>query len=241
MADEIPPGWYRDASGTIRWWDGQRWTEHIKDAATSVMPAVAAEPAVPAYMRKPSGEIAGHSGGNEADDASDNASRRVWLTSTFVGLLAFFLGMGLGGRGESATPTVPTPAVPTPVGTATADPLLDQREQELDRREQDLEDLEQELDDREQELNDRENAAPTPTAGTETIEDGTSEVGIDVPAGTYTTAGPKDTLLECKYTISSDEAGTDVIDDDASYDSMTVSLSDGEYFTSENCQTWQAG
>lgn len=239
MADEIPPGWYRDASGTIRWWDGQRWTEHIKDAATSVMPAVAAEPAVPAYMRKPSGEIAAH-GGDESDDAKYNASRRVWLTSTFVGLLAFFLGMGLGGRGESATPTVPTPAVPTPVGTAAADPLLDQREQELDQREQ-------ELDDREQELNDREDAAltptptPTPTVAAETIEDGTWEVGIDVPAGTYTTAGPADSSLECTYTVSSDEPGTDVIDDGSSYESISVSLSDGQYFISDNCQTWQSG
>lgn len=23
-----PPGWYPDPSGTIRWWDSYRWTEH---------------------------------------------------------------------------------------------------------------------------------------------------------------------------------------------------------------------
>ena len=23
-----PPGWYPDAAGGVRWWDGQRWTEH---------------------------------------------------------------------------------------------------------------------------------------------------------------------------------------------------------------------
>jgi hypothetical protein len=28
-----PAGWYRDAaSGRLRWWDGQRWTEHYHDA-----------------------------------------------------------------------------------------------------------------------------------------------------------------------------------------------------------------
>ena len=23
-----PPGWYPDATGAVRWWDGVRWTEH---------------------------------------------------------------------------------------------------------------------------------------------------------------------------------------------------------------------
>lgn len=25
-----PPGWYRDAQGTTRWWDGSGWTEHVQ-------------------------------------------------------------------------------------------------------------------------------------------------------------------------------------------------------------------
>ena len=24
-----PPGWYLDAAGQSRWWDGTRWTEHV--------------------------------------------------------------------------------------------------------------------------------------------------------------------------------------------------------------------
>jgi hypothetical protein len=23
-----PPGWYPDAAGSVRWWDGMRWTDH---------------------------------------------------------------------------------------------------------------------------------------------------------------------------------------------------------------------
>ena len=32
-----PPGWYDDAHGSVRWWDGERWTEHVHapDAAAS--------------------------------------------------------------------------------------------------------------------------------------------------------------------------------------------------------------
>lgn len=26
-----PAGWYDDGSGRHRWWDGQNWTEHLRD------------------------------------------------------------------------------------------------------------------------------------------------------------------------------------------------------------------
>jgi hypothetical protein len=33
-AGAAPPGWYPDPSiaGTVRWWDGYRWTEHTHQA-----------------------------------------------------------------------------------------------------------------------------------------------------------------------------------------------------------------
>lgn len=27
------PGWYEDAQGVMRWWDGEQWTEHVQPAA----------------------------------------------------------------------------------------------------------------------------------------------------------------------------------------------------------------
>ena len=34
-----PAGWYPDAQGTTRWWDGQQWTEQTQPAAASTSPA----------------------------------------------------------------------------------------------------------------------------------------------------------------------------------------------------------
>jgi hypothetical protein len=241
MADDAPAGWYRDASGATRWWDGQQWTEHVRETATAVIPATPAEPEVPAYMRKPSGEIAGQTS-NDRDDEHDE-SRRVWLTATFVGLLAFFLGMGIGGRGEPATPT-PAPTPPTVISEpGTAPDALDQMKKDLEERATALDQREQELNEREEEL-DSPTPTPTPTddlddVTTETIDDGTWEVGIDVPSGTYSTAGSRDDLSECEYTISNDTNGDTVVSDDSSFDDMTVTLTDGQFFISQNCQTWQ--
>ena len=25
----VPPGWYDDGHGGMRWWDGTQWTEHV--------------------------------------------------------------------------------------------------------------------------------------------------------------------------------------------------------------------
>src|SRR5690349_2174287 len=246
MADEIPANWYPDATGTIRWWDGRQWTEHVRDERPSLQATTFGgtgilEPEVPAYMRKPSGEIAGRRYGeiDDDDEDEDSAARRVWLTATFVGLLAFFLGMGIGGRGEPATPTVTATAAPTPIAAPTPDPELERLRQELDQRAQ-------ELDDREQELEERALATPTPTPtpvveddDEQIADDGTFEVGMDFPEGTYTTAGSSDSFDRCSYTVSNDELGEDVVDEDSSRGSMTIALTDGQYFTTENCEAWQ--
>ncbi len=35
----VAPGWYPDASGAQRWWDGVAWTDHVAPAATSAYAA----------------------------------------------------------------------------------------------------------------------------------------------------------------------------------------------------------
>jgi hypothetical protein len=52
-----PPGWYPDpgGSGSLRWWDGHRWTEHLHAAVAASAPAATGPVGVttpPRYRQK---------------------------------------------------------------------------------------------------------------------------------------------------------------------------------------------
>lgn len=50
---QTPPGWYPDAAGVTRWWDGYQWTAHTQAAAAAVPGHVAPGPVQ--YPRVPEG------------------------------------------------------------------------------------------------------------------------------------------------------------------------------------------
>jgi hypothetical protein len=311
MATDIPANWYPDAHGTIRWWDGDRWTDYVRGevhtdpptvaptaaptnpvsataSATAVLPSAATTQTVapaetPAatsvetsvetpvetpvaagteahrptvtYPRSAPSTVTSRviypvnpeADEVDAEDADHSATRRVWLTATAVGLAALFLGMGMGSRNQPPQ-ALPSPE-PTPV-VVTDSPELDQREADLDERESQLDDREAELNKRQSDLDNRkaeldrralETPTPTATATATATRIGGEEtvlVGTDVRSGTYRTSGPSDPDFECRYTISRDSAGSDVIDDGRTSSSATVSLRDGEYFDSDDCQDW---
>ena len=88
MTNDIAEGWYTDSDGAIRWWDGAQWTEHVRDPAdeledTAVLPADRSDTSARRTESRPEPE--------------PDHKRRMWLTATVVGLLAFFLGMAIGG------------------------------------------------------------------------------------------------------------------------------------------------
>ncbi|WP_243074467.1 DUF2510 domain-containing protein [Microbacterium sp. SS28] len=47
-----PPGWYDDGHGAQRWWDGARWTDHVRTPETPASPF--ASPATPVSDSRPS-------------------------------------------------------------------------------------------------------------------------------------------------------------------------------------------
>ena len=273
MSDDIPSGWYPDAQGTMRWWDGHQWTDHVRDhtpaeaeaagtavlsevtedvddfdeveEATQVVPQAAAETTVTGRVA----EVAATSSAtprrswateeeDEVDDAAQAAKRRLWLTATVVGLCALLLGYGIGSRGGDSEPTAQVTSAPT------SSPELEQLRADLDQRQSELDQREQALDDRENGLDDEPSPSPTPTESespaflSDSIDNETVRVGTDVESGTYETDGPDDSSFECEYTVSRDEEGDDVIKEDTVSGSTSVTLNDGQYFTSDNCMIW---
>ena len=227
--DDIAEGWYTDSEGAIRWWDGAQWTEHVRSpadelTATAVLPAERSDTSVRRTESR-------------ADPEPDH-KRRTWLTATVVGLLAFFLGMAFGGSGNTPDPTVVDEATASSGATIEE---LDRREADLESREGDLRTKEEDLTQREQELEARENDLGTsPAAGEGEIANGVFEVGTDVDPGTYASEGPEDPDFSCNYRVSSDEEGLDIITSEVSEGPGTVTLSSGQFFTSENCLPWTA-
>jgi hypothetical protein len=298
MANDIPAGWYPDIHGTVRWWDGERWTEHVRDpASTSTAPPdeLTAQPQAPEPTREAGQAAAADDAATSVSETSqirnpleryapetssftaepedwtqssgttvihrpartisypktveeeieedDDGTRRIWLTATLVGLVAFFLGLGIGGRSDIPPPDSTEP-IPPAVNADSSD--IDDLRQQLEDRQAELDERQQVLDDREDELDRRASATPTPTptttaTATETEIDGNDRVlvGTDVREGTYRTDGPTDPLYDCEYTISEDEFGDDPISEESTKSAADVRLRDGDWFESDDCQDWE--
>ena len=80
----------------------------------------------------------------------------------------------------------------------------------------------------------------TVTAAEELLEDtkvpgdGTFQVGVDIERGLYKSSGKRG----CHYTVSGDEEGDDILLDNATPDSVSVSLRDGTWFSTRGCAEW---
>lgn len=54
----VPPGWYPDGGGRLRWWDGWQWTSHAADPPSGQPLMVGHEPPPGAALRIPSAPLA---------------------------------------------------------------------------------------------------------------------------------------------------------------------------------------
>ena len=226
MTNDIAEGWYTDSDGAIRWWNGAQWTGHVRDPVDELEDTVV----LPAERTDTSARRT-----ESSPDPEPDHKRRLWLTATVVGLLAFFLGMAIGG-GSTPDPAVIDEATASSGATVEE---LDRREADLESREGDLRTKEEDLTQREQDLEGRESdleASPAPGSGT--IGNGVFEVGAEVQPGTYATEGPDDPDLSCRYRVSADEDDIDIITSEIADGPATVTLQAGQFFTSEYCQTW---
>ncbi|WP_439593566.1 DUF2510 domain-containing protein [Microbacterium sp.] len=85
----MPPGWYDDQRGALRWWDGTQWTEHV--ATPDPEPAAGAEAIdeiIPLELQEehPSGYPgAGASGAFVA--ATEPAKSKLWILWVVLGVV----------------------------------------------------------------------------------------------------------------------------------------------------------
>lgn len=56
MSEKPPAGWYPDANGVTRWWDGQQWTEHQPPQTAAPVATAVREHELPTAESQPSAE-----------------------------------------------------------------------------------------------------------------------------------------------------------------------------------------
>lgn len=210
MTDKTPPaGYYPNQSGRKQWWDGNQWTEHYEDAAAPAAPASPAAPSTPRTM------------------TTGEKKKRPWLIPTIVGVVALFIGVGIGSSGSTAEET---PKVKSTTGLTVAD--LDDRENALEDQKAELDDKATDLDAREEKVN-----AAEKKAKADTIDgDGNYEVGNDIKAGKWKNADADDM---CYWSINSDSNGSDIVANHNGGGPQTLTVRNGQYLELQDCGTWK--
>lgn len=78
------------------------------------------------------------------------------------------------------------------------------------------------------------------TSGGSTIEDGTWEVGADIAAGTYRAPGGDGCYWEILKGPPSGNNLENIVENDVASSNVIVTLSNGQWFNTEDCGTWSA-
>ena len=115
------PGWYPQADGRQRYWDGQQWTEHFSPGSgpTAVPSAPAASEATSAYPAHP-----GHRGqpGAPAPQGRPWFRKKRFIVPAALVLLAILFNVVGGGSDSDTTAASTTRPAPTATPAASAKP-----------------------------------------------------------------------------------------------------------------------
>lgn len=172
---------------------------------------------------------------DEPKTRQGRSKRWLWIAGVAV---AFLAGLGIGAAVTTSEPRVVTKEVPGQIPQADLD-ALDAREAELDQRSAELGKREAALDERENELDQRsaEIRQQEQTIAANTITDGVWVVGTDIEPGTYRA---QNVPSDCYWAITvSGSNGEDIINNDIpGGGNPTVTLSEGQDFTTQRCGEW---
>lgn len=124
MSDQKPPqGWYPDNQGTLRWWDGNQWTEHTHDPAQQV-PA-AEHDAAAATAPMPAATTATHGAAGEA-----GVPARPWFKKKRFIIPGAVLALMIVGGAFAGTETEPPAAAPDTSASTDADEAVEEAAEE---------------------------------------------------------------------------------------------------------------
>ncbi len=123
----MPPGWYDDGRGALRWWDGLQWTEHVATPDPEPVPGAAEVEAIdeiipfelqegPGAEAHPAG-YPGATGSGAFVAATEPATSKLWILWVVLGVVLLgvviavavlipllFLSLPRGGGAEPVTP-----------------------------------------------------------------------------------------------------------------------------------------
>ncbi|WP_427869071.1 DUF2510 domain-containing protein [Leucobacter luti] len=95
--NSVQPGWYPDQTGTLRWWDGQQWTEHTQAA-----------PDQPQYVEQP---------GEAALEPSPSSGRLRHIGAAIA--IAAVVGLGVVVAGAALVMSLAGPQAPAEASSKT--------------------------------------------------------------------------------------------------------------------------
>ena len=106
MANQYPPGWYPDAQGVTRWWDGTQWTAHTQPAAPQQGQQQPAQQQAQ-QQQQPAQQQGGAAPYGGPPPAGAGAARPFLIAAMVAALLAIIGSAGpwgkLGGISQSGT------------------------------------------------------------------------------------------------------------------------------------------
>ena len=242
-----PAGWYPDASGTTRWWDGREWTERTQGAESAASDEGAAAAA-----------SSGNTGAAIRQEApatlNGSTSGPIYKRKWAVGLAATIAGLVIGAAAASGAPVEDSPeykSVKSDLVSAQTDTdglkaemaPMKKRVASADAREEGLDDRASALDSREADLKSESAAVKKREKSVGIVEkeielntltgDGMYAVGDDIKAGTYKTKGG----AGCYYAVLRDTKGgiESIINNSNISGPGIVSVAKGQYLELSGC------
>jgi hypothetical protein len=207
-----PPGWYPDADGKPRWWDGSRWTD--QQPAPDSTGNAAAAPTQPGAEPETNPKAEAAAAKAYAEVSRPWYKMKRWWA---VGAVVVIIGIAIasGGAGDDNTPATANGGGGNGSGSSSSTPSPSSSSTPT-------------------------SSAPKQWYEKTAFSDGSWKVGKDFPAGNYILVNPTSSgFVGCYWSVTADPNGNHMVANGSSSGGFPyVSLLNGRYFDSQSCGDW---